>query len=105
MRGGCLQSKNEAPLNDISAGGDPTAQVHSPTEESPNLTRGNDVVSGGKKRATFEESYQLGKELGHGSFSTVREGTSRVSYIQNTRKLPTYRTQLVHARKESDWYI
>lgn len=34
--------------------------------------------AGGQKRATFEDSYQLGKELGHGSFSTVREGTCKV---------------------------
>eukprot|EP00752_Nemacystus_decipiens_P004111 g3761.t1 len=30
-------------------------------------------------RPSFEQTYQLGKELGHGSFSTVREGTHKVS--------------------------
>lgn len=32
----------------------------------------------GETRPRFEETYQLGKELGHGSFSTVREGTHKV---------------------------
>lgn len=35
---------------------------------------------GGKPaaEARFEDIYQLGKELGHGSFSTVREGVHKV---------------------------
>lgn len=58
--------------------------MHDPqvnTRGGVHLTQGNESTGvGGKKRPAFEESYQLGKELGHGSFSTVREGTSKVSY-------------------------
>lgn len=35
-------------------------------------------VGSGEPRPSFEKTYQLGKELGHGSFSTVREGTHKV---------------------------
>lgn len=36
------------------------------------------VVGSTEPRPGFEQTYQLGKELGHGSFSTVREGTHKV---------------------------
>lgn len=35
----------------------------------------------GERRPPFEETYQLGKELGHGSFSTVREGVHKVRLL------------------------
>lgn len=35
-------------------------------------------VGSSEPRPGFEQTYQLGKELGHGSFSTVREGTHKV---------------------------
>lgn len=38
-------------------------------------------VGSSDPRPSFEQTYQLGKELGHGSFSTVREGTHKVHYI------------------------
>ncbi|CAM9494363.1 unnamed protein product [Pylaiella littoralis] len=34
-------------------------------------------VGSAEPRPSFEDTYQLGKELGHGSFSTVREGTHK----------------------------
>lgn len=46
------------------------------------VTLGKKVKSGSvgssDPRPSFEQTYQLGKELGHGSFSTVREGTHKV---------------------------
>lgn len=49
------------------------------------VTLGKKVQSGSvgssEPRASFEETYQLGKELGHGSFSTVREGTHKVGSV------------------------
>lgn len=38
-------------------------------------------VIGGKSHERFEDVYQLGKELGHGSFSTVREGVHKVRVL------------------------
>lgn len=38
-------------------------------------------AGGADRRARFEETYQLGKELGHGSFSTVREGVHKVTNL------------------------
>ncbi|CAM9751628.1 unnamed protein product, partial [Ectocarpus sp. 12 AP-2014] len=35
------------------------------------------AVGSSEPRPGFEQTYQLGKELGHGSFSTVREGTHK----------------------------
>lgn len=43
----------------------------------------------GERRAPFEETYQLGKELGHGSFSTVREGVHKVRTLFGLAYRPT----------------
>ncbi|CAB1102722.1 unnamed protein product [Ectocarpus sp. CCAP 1310/34] len=44
------------------------------------LTKSNvGAVGSSEPRPGFEQMYQLGKELGHGSFSTVREGTHKES--------------------------
>lgn len=85
---GCLQSKNRAPPDTDSSG---SPVVEGGSSAGPGNNRGTPSTglpaehtkagSGGPNRPTFEESYQLGKELGHGSFSTVREGISKVNYI------------------------
>lgn len=53
------------------------------------VTLGKNVQSGtlgsSDPRASFEQTYQLGKELGHGSFSTVREGTHKVRVFVRVR--------------------
>lgn len=84
------QSKGAAPNNSDVAGGSPSAGA--PTSLGPSGEHGGGTSSareatlpsignntgGGEPRQPFEATYQLGKELGHGSFSTVREGTHKV---------------------------
>ncbi|CAM9885186.1 unnamed protein product [Ectocarpus sp. 6 AP-2014] len=89
---GCISSKNANGGSGDSGGaaapgslqGQQTAQ-QAAGGGAPVSTR--DISLGGKSkggavgssepRPGFEQTYQLGKELGHGSFSTVREGTHK----------------------------
>lgn len=47
-------------------------------DETTGAREAANMAGGGEARPSFEETYQLGKELGHGSFSTVREGVHKV---------------------------
>lgn len=79
------ETTGSASVDSLSAQQQPQLGVGGAPVSAREVTLGKTIQSGSvgpnDPRLGFEQTYQLGKELGHGSFSTVREGTHKVGWV------------------------